>query len=233
MTNIATNPSVKKEAKTLQQSMQLKFRQKRFAHFLSLLQSIKPADGKTIRILDIGGTETYWKMVDFENFKNMKITLLNLQAKPISNPLFESVVGDACNLSEYKDKQFDVVFSNSVIEHVGDFEMQKKMAKEFRRVGKNYYLQTPNYHFFFEPHWRFPFFQFLPVGTRIFLTDNFDLGNYTKAKNKKVAKSRVDNVKLLTVKQMKKLFPEAKFYPEKFLGMTKSIVMYSFPGVDL
>lgn len=50
---------------------------------------------------------------------------------------------------QFKEKEFDLVFSNSVIEHVGGFQDQMKAANEIRRVGKNYFIQTPNKYFLF------------------------------------------------------------------------------------
>ncbi|MBC8844888.1 class I SAM-dependent methyltransferase, partial [Escherichia coli] len=76
----------------------------------------------------------------------------------------------ATDLSEIDDQQFDIVFSNSVIEHLYTWENQEKMAKEVLRVGKYHFIQTPNYWFPIEPHWVFPFFQFLPKSIRIRLT---------------------------------------------------------------
>ena len=60
----------------------------------------------------------------------------------------------------FKDKSFDAVFSNSVIEHVGTFEDQKMMANEVIRVTNFYFIQTPNLYFPIEPHFLVPFFQF-------------------------------------------------------------------------
>jgi hypothetical protein len=127
-----------------------------------------------------------------------------------------------------RDKEFDIVFSNSVIEHLFTRENQAKMAKEIRRIGKNYFVQTPNLHFPLEAHWRFPFFQFLPFGVRVYLTQHFNLGRFPKVKDKELARKRVAEIRLLSKKQMKRLFPDGECYNEKFLYLTKSITMYKF-----
>lgn len=207
-------------------SINQKFREKRFNFFTTLLEGIK--SDETIQILDIGGTEIYWERMKFTANNNVIITLLNLDIVPTKNNNFISVKGDACDLSSFKDKQFDIVFSNSVIEHLFSIDNQKKMANEAMRVGKFYYVQTPNYFFPIEPHWLFPFFQFLPFKTRVFLTKNFDLGHHKKSINKEDAIKRVNEVKLLTEKQLKKLFPGGKVYRETFLSLVKSITMYNF-----
>ncbi|MEX2595198.1 MAG: methyltransferase domain-containing protein [Anditalea sp.] len=223
---MTSTKQVKDKPLSLQRSMQINFRRKRSKHFTSLLEKVKPQDGKTIHILDVGGTEQYWKLVGFKLDQKIKITLLNLVKAPIQkSENLESVQGNALDLSEYNDQQFDIAFSNSVIEHVGDITCQRRMAEEFRRVAKNYYIQTPNYHFFFEPHFRFPFIQFFPVNVRAFLVFHFR----QKGNNKTRARERVMGITLLTVNKMKKLFPEAELYKEKFFGMTKSITMYYFP----
>ena len=93
-------------------------------------------------------------------------------------------------------------------------------------------MQTPNYYFPIEPHWLFPFFQFLPFGVRVFLTRNFSIGNYPKSPTEERAIERVNEVKLLSEKEMKGLFPVGKVYREKFLGLTKSLTLYDFPGYN-
>ena len=210
-------------------SLNQKFREKRFLFFFSLLNKIDT--DQPINILDIGGTEIYWQRMNFTDKKNIRITLLNLENEPVKSMNITSIKGNACNLSLFKDKHFDIVFSNSVVEHLFTLENQKKMAEEAMRVGKNYYIQTPNYYFPIEPHWLFPFFQFLPVKVRVFLTKNFDLGNYKKSRNIADAHERVMEIKLLTVNKMKKIFPNGKVYRERFLGLVKSITMYHFPDV--
>lgn len=203
-----------------------KFNRKRFQFFNSLLEQIK-SDQQPIRILDVGGTEKYWEKMNFKN-NNIYITLLNLYTKEVKNKNFISIKGDACDLSEFKDKEFDLVFSNSVIEHLFTKENQQKMANEVQRVGKYYYVQTPNYYFPIEPHWWFPFFQFLPFDLRVLMTKNLNLGRYEKSVTKDAAIKRVKEVRLLTAKEMKTLFPKGKIYREYFCGLTKSITLYSF-----
>ncbi|MBX9785196.1 MAG: class I SAM-dependent methyltransferase [Chitinophagaceae bacterium] len=158
----------------------------------------------------------------------LKIILLNLQEVHVSNNIFSSVAGDARDLSKYQDKSIDVVYSNSVIEHLFKWENQVKMANEVARVGKNYFVQTPNYWFPVEPHWLFPFFQFLPHSFRVWLTQNFSFGHYKKTGNYETALNRVNEVHLLTVKEMKQLFPAASIYKERFFGFVKSFTAYNF-----
>ncbi|NDP27598.1 MAG: class I SAM-dependent methyltransferase [Flavobacterium sp.] len=208
-------------------SINQKFREKRFNFFLDLLKSINSK--QTIQILDIGGTEIYWERLNFINNNNIHITLLNLEQVQVKHKNFTSIKGDARDLSIYNDNQFDIVYSNSVIEHLFSFENQKRMADEIRRVGKYYYVQRPNFYFPIEPHWLFPFFHYLPFKMRVFLTKQFDLGHYNKSDTLEAATLRVKEVTLLTVKEMKNLFPEGKAYHEKFFGLTKSVTLYWFP----
>ena len=145
-----------------------------------------------------------------------------------------SVAGDATDLGECANKQFDLVFSNSVIEHVGDFKAQKRMAVEMVRTGKHYYLQTPNKWFFMEPHFMFPYFQLLPLRLRAILVRYFGVGakyaramGFGSASDWETAVKIVRSVRLLTFKELKQLFPKAAIYREKFLFMTKSFYLFS------
>jgi hypothetical protein len=210
-------------------SLNQNFRTKRFSFFKELLQ--KNDSDNLIEILDIGGEQSYWEKMNFTESNKFNITLLNLEVQPVKYNNFSSIKGDASNLSIFRDKQFDIVFSNSVIEHLYSIEKQKMMASEVRRVGKWYYIQTPNFFFPMEPHWLFPFFQFLPFIVKVYLTKNFNLGHYKKSKSKAAAIQRVNEVKLLTENEMKMLFPDGKVQREYFFGFIKSFTMYYFPEI--
>ncbi len=198
------------------------FRKKRFELFRSLVSPL----AKPLNILDVGGEESFWRQMGVSADDGLRITLLNLTATPVTLPFVTSIAGDARDLSRFADGEFDIVFSNSVIEHVGDFPDQERMAREICRVGKRYFVQTPARAFPIEPHFLFPFFGVLPHAARLFLVRNFDLGWYKKIPEKKEAENFLRGFQLLNESQMTRLFVGAKLERERFLGMTKSFVCY-------
>jgi len=204
-----------------QKSLAVQFRRKRFAFFLSLLSRLE----KPVHILDIGGTASYWKTMGLDAGDQVFVTLLNLEPNEVAVPNITSVVGDARAI-QFDDASFDVVFSNSVIEHVGTYQDQMRIAGEVRRVGKHYFVQTPNKYFPLEPHFLFPFFQFLPIKARVWLLRNFSLDWFAKTPDTTKAKEIVESIRLLGKSEFSALFPYAAIYEEKVFGMTKPFVAY-------
>ena len=203
------------------QSLAVQFRRRRFAFFQSLLSRLD----RPVHILDIGGTEEYWKTMGLDPEDQIFITLLNLTQHDVILPNVTSITGDARSV-QADDASFDVVFSNSVIEHVGDYQDQLQMSKEVIRVGRRYFVQTPNKYFPLEPHFLFPFFQFLPLVLRVWLLQNFNLGWIVKTPDKTEAREIVEGIRLLSKREFVSLFPNATIYKEKVFGMTKSFVAY-------
>jgi hypothetical protein len=198
-----------------------KWRRKRFAVFTQLIKDLP----RPIKILDAGGTENFWVQMGFTESALADIVILNEEKITVSFANFKYIQGDARDLGAYKDNEFDVVFSNSVIEHVGGFRDQQKMADEVMRVGKTFFVQTPNYYFPIEPHFLFPFFQFLPLGIKIFLVRNFRLGWFSKCGTRDEAEALIGSISLLKEKELKKLFPSCKIMKEKLLFITKSFMV--------
>ena len=52
----------------------------------------------------------------------------------------------------FKDNEFDWIFSNAVIEHVGEYEKQVQFLNEMMRVSHNVFFTTPNKFFPIEAH---------------------------------------------------------------------------------
>lgn len=129
--------------------------------------------------------------------------------------------------------EYDIIFSNSVIEHVTvDKEdvYKIKTNSEFMLLhgkGRNtlpmirakcdkYYVQTPYRYFIIESHsWQPIFIIFLPRTMQMSLIRFF---------NKFWPKQTSPDWNLLTVKEMKLLFPDAEIVREKSLFMTKSLI---------
>ncbi len=210
-----------------------KFRKKRFHFFQSaikpLIEEKRISGTLPLKILDVGGTESYWVNMSYHQNQEVEIKLVNLVKFPTSHQNITSVVGDATDLSEYADQEYDIVFSNSVIEHLYNFEAQKKMSSEVQRVGKKHFIQTPNKHFFIEAHYVLPFFQYLPKKLQYPILTKTPLSRGRKW-NKEFAKQYVDEIRLLSLAEMKAIFPLSQIYKEKLLGMTKSLTAHNFPA---
>lgn len=203
-------------------SLATRMRRARFGLFLSLLQKLKGH----VEILDIGGTQEFWTLMAGEDPGDIRVTLLNIEHQLVTSEKFISAVGDARSMPQFKDKSYDVVFSNSVIEHVGSYDNQRRMADEILRVGKRYFVQTPNKRFPLEPHFLFPGFQYLPDSLRAQLVHRFNMGWYKRMPDLAAARAEVESIKLLTGGRFQALFPDANIHAEKFLGLTKSFVAF-------
>ena len=197
------------------------FRQKRFELLKNGIEKLIQKDH--FKILDIGGDIQYWKNIGWQH-PACKIHLLNLyESKVPENEThqFSSSVGNGLSL-EYKKGEVDLIFSNSVIEHVGSYANQQIFASEVRRVSDKYIVQTPSIWFPLEPHSLIPLFQFLPHPIRALLIMTFNINYFPKAKTYKAAIKVSHSTLMFTHKRFKQLFPEAEIQVERFLGIPKS-----------
>jgi hypothetical protein len=174
------------------------------------------------RVLDVGGYAFNWTLLP--TFP--RLTLLNLSL-PTETHLSGCrqrhtwVVADGQHLP-FKDKAFDIVYSNSVIEHLGDTMSQQAFAREIRRVGVCYYVQTPNRRFPVEPHLLVPLVHYLPRSLQKRLLRNFTVwGLMTRPSSQEVERF-LQEVRLLDEREMQRLFPGAQIWHEHVLGLTKS-----------
>ena len=197
------------------------FRQKRFELLKNGIEKLIQKDH--FKILDIGGDIQYWKNIGWQH-PACKIHLLNLYESKVpenETDQFSSSVGNGLSL-EYKKGEVDLIFSNSVIEHVGSYENQQIFAGEVRRVSDKYIVQTPSIWFPLEPHSLIPLFQFLPHPIRALLIMTFNINYFPKAKKYKEAIKVSHSTLMFTHKRFKQLFPEAEIQVERFLGIPKS-----------
>jgi hypothetical protein len=173
----------------------------------------------TAHLLDIGGAPQTW-LTESEVTSQFAVTLLNIRDYGRApNPRFTMRRGDATELP-FQAKTFDIAFSNSVIEHVGTWEKQQAFAREARRVASRLWIQTPARSFPIEAHLLAPYIQYLPKTLQHRLARWTPRGLMTPEAVHEI----IDEVRLLTYKEMKQLFPDCRILRERVCGLTKSYI---------
>jgi Methyltransferase domain len=195
-----------------------RFRARRMKAFAQMLH---PSERSTI--LDIGGYPVTWSHFP----QKPSVVTLNLHAVDFVQtpdfPPIQTAIGDGCRL-EYADESFDIVFSNSVIEHLGSFERQNAFASEARRVGRSLWVQTPAKEFFVEPHLLTPFIHFFPISFQRRLIRHFTTWGIVTKPSPVAVEAFLQEVRLLSFAEMQQLFPDCVIRRETFLGFTKSYI---------
>jgi hypothetical protein len=179
-------------------------------------------DLSDMRVLDLGGTAESWLLCPS---RPGHVTLLNLWPDATDlGPRFDQVQGDACRPPDtIMDGDWDLVYSNSVIEHVGGYARRREFSDVVRGLAPAYWVQTPNRYFPIEPHWLFPGFQFLPVAARTTIAMKWPLYTW-RSDDRNRALREVLEIELLSRTELVALFPEAHVLPERFAGLTKSYI---------
>jgi SAM-dependent methyltransferase len=192
-----------------------RFRRRRMARMQKLIGGVET-------LLDVGGFPWCWTDT---TIPLSKITLLNADnsAAPQAMDFAAAIQGDGCALP-FEIGAFDVVFSNSVIEHVGTWERQLAFAAEARRVGRRLWIQTPAREFFVEPHLIAPFIHWLPRQSQRRLIRNFTVRGWLERPGIREVEAFLNEVRLVTFAEMRTLFPDCTILRERFLGLTKSYI---------
>ena len=206
-------------------SLSAHWRRRRLAPLIQMVEQYHARKG-SVRILDVGGTKRYWNVLeaDWLHRYNVSVTLANLDSDECVDEPFEFIRADGCDLSRFDNGEFDIVHSNSVIEHITPAERRDRFAAELRRVGKSLFIQTPSFWFPIEPHFVLPAFHWLPRRLRILLRGSFDLGYYPRARTLREAAESVDSIHLLTRGELQRLLPDSRIRRERLAGWTKSYI---------
>ncbi len=217
--------------KKIIQYFRTRSRKRRAEIFLAMLQ---PQPGDTL--LDLGGADGSY--INGIVPKNMKIVIADYDKRALEKASrlygYSTIHLDGSNKLEFSDGEFDIVFCSSVIEHVtgpkeeiikitddGLFntiaeQHQRQFANEIKRIGKKYFVQTPNVGFIMETH------SWLPG--IITLLPRIHLIRTLKFFSLFWPKSTEPDWRLLNRRQVKDLFSEAEIVEEKMMGVTKSII---------
>jgi ubiquinone/menaquinone biosynthesis C-methylase UbiE len=182
-------------------------------------------------ILDVGGHAAFWKTIPAVGMAG-HITVLNSEVGEHSSisemslsslPENMSVIrGDALAL-QFEDQAIDLVVCNSVLEHVGGWKNAQLAAKELTRVGRKGWVQVPAYEFPLEIHYMRPFVHWLSEPAREAAL-RASVKRFRSMSSDEF-RAMFDYVQLPTRKQMRRLFPNANYRTERFLGLLKSHIV--------
>lgn len=195
------------------QNLSRKSRRQKFELFAKLLAP-RPEDS----VLDIGVSGLVFLPYTLEDFYPYLerivgggIEMDEVRSAKVLHPTIRCAAFSGCALP-FADKSFDIVFSNAVIEHVLGEGMQERFAAEVMRVGRSWFVTTPNYWFPFESHYHLPFIQFMPRAAQ--RTYNRLLGTH-------IPRGQVQELALLSARGLQRLFPTSTiarmrvtFWPE-------------------
>jgi hypothetical protein len=179
-------------------------------------------DLEDLRVVDLGGTAHWWNNAPVAPHD---VTVVNLHVIDDEPSKVRSIEGDALQAGELlKGEEFDLVFSNSLIEHLGGHAARRRFADVVYALADSYVIQTPYRYFPVEPHWMFPGFQFLPIAARSWLAPRWPLA-HTRGWDAEPAKNEVMSTELLSVAEMRSYFPDGEIVWERVAGLPKSMIV--------
>jgi hypothetical protein len=208
-------------------------RKKRLARFNEFM---KGATGP-VRLIDLGGTVKFWEDWGLAKQPLLDVTLVNNHDldkshsnDPIALPNIRRLNADVLTLSAANLAEYDVIFSNSLIEHLPGRQAQRQLAQAIRDSGRPYFLQTPNKRSPVDPHFPkpyVPFFATYPRTVQARLLSWSALGSGSASPSYEAALTRLQNYYPLTTRDVRQLFPQARVVVERPMGVPMSIIAMS------
>lgn len=179
-------------------------------------------EAESMSVIDLGGSVDAWVRAPTHP---ASVHVVNLEPQPDQVPAWiRSDQADACSLPAHiAGGSYDLVFSNSVIEHVGGHAQRMRFADAVHKLASRHWVQTPYRYFPVEPHWLFPGFQFLPLNVRAGISCNWPLV-HTPSRNKADGLRAAMGVELLSCTEMAFYFPDSRLRFERMIGAVKSLI---------
>lgn len=190
-------------------------RSRRFAMLLERFPDLE-----SMSVLDLGGRLSSWTASPVHP---LRLVTVNLEPpEPSAEPWSTALQGDACAPPDsVRRDSFDLVYSNSVIEHVGGHAKRIAYAEVVRAMAPRYWVQAPYRYFPVEPHWLFPGFQFLPAAARLHVARHWPLA---RRNGLQPDLDEVLWIELPSRTEMQAYFPDAELICERFAGAVKSLI---------
>ena len=173
-------------------------------------------------VVDLGGTADMWLRAPL---RARRVHLVNLESHPADLP--DWITAENADVTDPRVAAglggYDLVFSNSTIEHVGGHSQRRRFVAAVGQLAPLHWIQTPYRYFPIEPHFVAPGFQFLPLAARARLVRRWPL-THSRPGTPQEAMDAVIGIELLTRAEMRHLFPGSLLLAERVLGVTKSLI---------
>jgi hypothetical protein len=117
---------------------------------------------------------------------------------------------------KFESRSFNIVYSNSVVEHLGSWEEHIAFASEYDRVGQKFWLQAYAKCFPVEPHLNTPFIHLLPIKMQSLFIGNFSILGIITKPTQKFIDGFLQERGLLLFRKMNILFPDCKIIKDVF-----------------
>jgi SAM-dependent methyltransferase len=196
----------------------LRSRREKYRLFLA---TMRPKENETI--LDVGATAGDRRGANFlERWYPHQHRITACGVEDLAGfkerfPTVATIKADGRDLP-FADREFPVVFSNAVIEHVGSREEQARFVAELCRVGERVFCVTPSKGFPFEPHTLIPFAHWLPIAVRNAIYKTFGRGYWASE----------ERLNPLTENGLKLMFADAgrpcRIVKTKTMGLVSSLI---------
>jgi SAM-dependent methyltransferase len=192
---------------------------------------------RALRILDVGAEVDLDglqgpQFIDLYPWKE-NLSALNISPEHIDQirqryPQVDARTGDARRIP-WPDQHFDIVWSSAVIEHVGSFEDQRRMAREIMRVGKRWFVMTPNRWYPYEFHLRLPFVTWLPWHGYVWTGR---LVRYDHVHQRYIWRAGPEHIRLLSASEMLRCFPGSRIVKQRVTVMAETLIAVGVNGSD-
>ena len=219
---MSSSPFYKNSGKiSLASHVSMHFRKTMFNKFMQIMQP-QPH----YKVLDIGVTSdnTYQESNYFEKMYpyTSQIICIGTENGRHLEKLYPGLKFQKVKTGQpyrFKDKEFDIAFSNAVLEHVGNTEEQTSFVREIARVSKTFFITTPNRWFPVEFHTVIPFLHFLPKNTYRKILSMLGESYWSKE----------ENLNILSKRELRNLFPkDAKVVIDsvRLLGFSTNLIIH-------
>jgi hypothetical protein len=214
------------------------FRTKAATKRSELFRQFLQAFASPIRIIDLGGTVSMWERWGLDKEAGLRIDLVN--SFPIdvngrdlvpATSNFRKVNADVASLRPDDYRQYDLVFSNSMLEHLTSRDLQRSVAQAILTSGRPFFIQVPNKHSLIDPHFAHPlapFFAAWPRSLQARALSLSALGSGSKASSVEHAERRLAYYNPISKRDLVELFSAGSptLAIERTLGVPISIVVW-------